>query len=66
MQTQTIGFVGLGRMGHALAAHLIAAGHGVRGYRRGDMSAFAAAGGTPCTKLPEILEGSEVIFRLPA
>lgn len=62
MQQNQIGFVGLGRMGLALSRHLIGAGHDVLGYRRGDMTEFAEAGGTPCDSLLKISEASPIVF----
>jgi len=45
--TNTIGLIGLGELGLAVAGRLIAAGHTVAGYRRGQPDAFASIGGLP-------------------
>ena len=42
---QTIGFIGVGKIGMELAKHLIGAGHRVVGYRRSSLAEFEAAGG---------------------
>ncbi len=43
----TIGLIGLGELGLAVASRLLAAGHTVAGYRRGNLNAFASMGGLP-------------------
>ncbi len=45
--TQTIGLIGLGDLGLAVAERLIKAGHPVAGFRRGNLDAFASMGGLP-------------------
>ncbi len=43
---QTIGFIGVGKIGLPICKHLLKAGHRVLGYRRGSLADFEAAGGT--------------------
>lgn len=60
--TCTVGTVGLGNLGFAMAANLMARGHRVVGYRRSSMEKFTAAGGiaasTPCA----VAEGADFVF----
>ena len=63
--TTTVAFVGLGRMGRLMAAHLVAAGHDVRGF---DVDPDAAVPGvTRCASAREAAEGAAVaITMLPS
>ena len=62
-----IGFVGLGHMGTAMAANLIAAGHRVIAYvRRPDqMERLAALGIEPTTKFTDLFDREVVVSMLP-
>jgi 3-hydroxyisobutyrate dehydrogenase-like beta-hydroxyacid dehydrogenase len=62
-----VGFVGLGRMGAAMAANLAAAGHKVLAYvRRPDQTAsLAKAGVAATTELAELFECGIVVSMLP-
>jgi len=65
--TLTIGIVGLGNIGFAMATNLIARGHKVIGYRRSDMGNFVAAGGVPATSPRDVAEKADfVITSLPS
>ena len=44
---QTIGFVGVGRIGTEISKHLLAAGYEVLGFRRTSTAEFEKIGGTP-------------------
>jgi len=60
---KTVGFIGLGLLGHALASRLVAAGHEVAGYdvlpeRR---AALAALGGKAATSVADAAAGAEAI-----
>ena len=62
-----VGFVGLGRMGRAMAANLVAAGHRVAGYVRDSRqsAAVAAFGIEPVTSIDKLFDCSIVITMLP-
>lgn len=60
--TQTIGIIGVGRMGLAMARNLIAQGYSVTGYRRSAMDDFIAAGGTPAASPAEVVKISDIVF----
>lgn len=57
-----VGCVGLGRLGWAIAANLIASGFKVAGYRRHAREEFAAIGGTPAASPAELSAQSNVII----
>jgi 2-hydroxy-3-oxopropionate reductase len=59
-----IGFIGLGMMGSALTANLLAAGFRVRGYDVDPdrMGNFVAAGGTSAASPAETAEGADVVM----
>jgi len=61
-----IGFIGLGNMGSELARHLLAAGHTLATFARGDRSrANAARLGLNARSSPaEVAQGSEVVFTM--
>lgn len=61
-----VGIIGVGALGTVFAERLVAAGHAVLGYRRGDLAPFAAVGGTPAASARAVAEGAEhVILLLP-
>jgi 3-hydroxyisobutyrate dehydrogenase-like beta-hydroxyacid dehydrogenase len=62
-----IGFVGLGRMGTAMAANLAATGHQVTAYvrRPEQMDKLAALGLKPTTKVTQLFDCEVVISMLP-
>jgi len=59
-----IAVIGLGIMGSAIAANLMAAGFAVRGYDldAGKLAALAAAGGTPCGSAGEAAQGCALVL----
>jgi 3-hydroxyisobutyrate dehydrogenase len=59
---QTIGFVGVGRIGTEISKHLLAAGYEVLGYRRSSLAEFQRIGGTPAASPAEIGERADVVF----
>tara|TARA_A100001037_G_scaffold285386_1_gene292646 strand:- start:43 stop:915 length:873 start_codon:yes stop_codon:yes gene_type:complete len=59
---RNIGVVGVGRMGLAMAKKLIAAGHGVNGYRRSSMDDFVAAGGTTADSPAALTTASDIVI----
>jgi 3-hydroxyisobutyrate dehydrogenase-like beta-hydroxyacid dehydrogenase len=64
---QTVGFVGLGRMGAAMAANLAADGHRVVAYvrRPDELTELAARGLSPTTNLSDLFDCEVVISMLP-
>jgi 3-hydroxyisobutyrate dehydrogenase-like beta-hydroxyacid dehydrogenase len=62
--TQTVGMIGLGVMGAAMAANLLKRGFTVVGYdvRPGPARTLAAQGGIATRSVAEVVRGSEVIF----
>ncbi len=59
---QTIGFVGVGRIGTEICKHLLAAGHEVLGYRRGSIAEFEQLGGMPAASPADIGERADIVF----
>jgi 3-hydroxyisobutyrate dehydrogenase-like beta-hydroxyacid dehydrogenase len=59
---QTIGFIGVGKIGLPICKHLLKAGHRVLGYRRGSLADFEAAGGTAVKSPAEAAANSDVVF----
>ena len=62
---QTVGIVGVGALGLAIAKRLIAAGFKVNGYRRGSLADLTAAGGTPMPTAREAAAADPLILLLP-
>lgn len=60
----TIGMIGLGHMGGAMARRLIEKGQSVIGYDTSAqaMTAFAAAGGSPAASPRAVADGAEIVF----
>ncbi len=64
-----IGFIGLGNMGGPMAANLVRAGHGVRGFDVADaaLAALATAGGARVGSVAEAVAGADIVITmLPA
>jgi 2-hydroxy-3-oxopropionate reductase len=61
-----LGFIGLGNMGSEMTHHLIAAGHTVATYARGERSRARAAGLglSPLASPAEVARASEVVFTM--
>jgi 3-hydroxyisobutyrate dehydrogenase len=59
---QTIGLVGIGKIGLEVAKHLLAADYRVLGYRRSSLAEFAQAGGTPARSPAQIAQEADIIF----
>lgn len=64
MSGRTIGFIGLGNMGRAMAGHLMAGGHALRVYaRRAEaMQPFVERGAVACASPAEVARGADVVF----
>lgn len=58
----SIGIVGIGQIGLALARNLITAGYAVAGYRRSAADAFLAMGGRLCGSPAEVVRRSQIVF----
>mgnify|MGYP003943083887 CR=1 FL=1 len=51
---ETIGFVGIGKIGRPICEHLINKGYRVLGYRRSSLADFAKIGGIPAKSPADI------------
>lgn len=60
--TATIGLVGIGNLGFAIAQNLLEAGHRVVGYRRTMMEKFIAAGGEAGASPRDVAEKADVVL----
>jgi 3-hydroxyisobutyrate dehydrogenase len=59
---ETIGFIGVGKIGLPICKHLIKAGHKVLGYRRGSLADFEAVGGIAAKSPADAAAKSDVVF----
>ncbi len=59
---QTIGFVGVGRIGTEISKHLLAAGYEVLGFRRSSTAEFEKIGGKPAASPADIGERADIVF----
>jgi 3-hydroxyisobutyrate dehydrogenase-like beta-hydroxyacid dehydrogenase len=59
---ETIGFVGIGKIGMPIAENLIKSGYRVLGYRRSSMAEFEKIGGTPARSPADVGARSEMVF----
>jgi L-threonate 2-dehydrogenase len=59
---QTIGFVGVGRIGTEISKHLLAAGYEVLGYRRSSTAEFEKIGGTSAASPADVGERADIVF----
>lgn len=62
MIPSTVGIIGVGGMGLAMAERLMQAGHEVIGYRRSAMGDFIAAGGVAAASVREVGDRAELIL----
>jgi 3-hydroxyisobutyrate dehydrogenase len=62
LNIKKIGLLGIGAIGQPLAASLVEQGFEVIGYKRSDMSAFEAAGGTAADSAAHVAEQCDVIL----
>lgn len=60
--TATVGLVGIGNLGFAIAKNLLAAGHRVVGYRRTMMEKFVAAGGEAAASPRDVAEKVDLVL----
>src|SRR5882724_739814 len=59
---ETVGFIGVGKIGPPVCENLIESGYKVLGYRRGSLADFEKAGGTPAKSPAEIGKQCNVVF----
>lgn len=59
---QTVGFIGLGKIGLPICEHLIRAGHRVVGFRRSAMSDFEQLGGVPAKSSRDVGAQADIVF----
>ena len=64
---QTIGFIGVGKIGTEISKHLIGGGYRVLGYRRSSLAEFEKAGGVPARSPAQVAEERTLFsFACPA
>jgi 3-hydroxyisobutyrate dehydrogenase len=59
---ETVGFIGVGKIGLPVCENLIKSGYKVLGYRRGSLADFEKVGGTPAKSPAEIGKQCNVVF----
>ena len=59
---ETIGFVGVGKIGQPICENLIKSGYRVLGYRRGSLAEFEKLGGVPARSPADIGAQTEIVF----
>ncbi len=59
---ETVGFVGVGKIGLPIAENLIKSGYRVLGYRRSSMAEFEKVGGIPARSPADIGAQAEIVF----
>ncbi len=59
---QTIGFVGVGKIGLPICEHLIKSGYKVLGYRRSSLAEFEKLGGIKASSPAEIGNAADIVF----
>src|SRR5436190_8548760 len=59
---ETVGVVGVGRIGLPVAENLIKSGYRVLGYRRSSLAEFEKIGGVPARSPAEIGAQAEIVF----
>src|SRR5579863_5176004 len=59
---QTVGFVGVGRIGMPISQNLIKSGYRVVGYRRSSLAEFEKIGGVPAHSAAEVGEQADLVF----
>ena len=62
MRMQTIGFIGVGKIGLPICEHLIKDGHKVIGYRRSSLADFEALGGVVAKSPADVGAQADIVF----
>jgi 3-hydroxyisobutyrate dehydrogenase len=62
METETIGFVGVGKIGMPISQNLIKSGYRVVGYRRSSLAEFERIGGVPAHSAAEVGAQADIVF----
>jgi 3-hydroxyisobutyrate dehydrogenase-like beta-hydroxyacid dehydrogenase len=59
---ETVGFVGVGKIGMPISQNLIKSGYRVVGYRRGSLDEFAKIGGVPARSAADVGAQADIVF----
>jgi 3-hydroxyisobutyrate dehydrogenase-like beta-hydroxyacid dehydrogenase len=59
---ETIGFIGVGKIGMPISENLIKSGYRVVGYRRSSLAAFEKIGGVPAKSAADVGARSDIVF----
>ena len=59
---ETVGFVGVGKIGLPISENLIKSGYRVLGYRRGSLAEFEKIGGVPAKSPADIGAQCDIVF----
>jgi 3-hydroxyisobutyrate dehydrogenase-like beta-hydroxyacid dehydrogenase len=59
---ETVGFIGVGKIGLPISENLVKSGYRVLGYRRGSLADFEKVGGTPARSPADIGAQTEIVF----
>jgi 3-hydroxyisobutyrate dehydrogenase len=59
---QTVGFIGVGKIGLPISENLVKSGFRVLGYRRGSLADFEKIGGTPAKSPADIGAQTDIVF----
>ena len=59
---ETIGFIGVGKIGLPISENLIKSGYRVLGYRRGSLADFEKIGGTPAKSPADIGAQTDIVL----
>ncbi len=59
---ETVGFIGVGKIGLPISENLIKSGYRVLGYRRGSLADFEKVGGVPAKSPADIGAQCDVVF----
>jgi 3-hydroxyisobutyrate dehydrogenase len=62
MAMETVGFVGVGKIGMPISENLIKSGHRVIGYRRSSLAAFEKIGGVAARSAAEVGEQADIVL----
>src|ERR1700735_4493633 len=58
---ETVGFVGVGKIGMPISQHLIKNGYRVVGYRRGSLADFEKIGGVPARSAADVGAQADIV-----